>query len=84
MDQRGNERRRTDAGMAESIQFGVSLLFVAGKEEARRYLVKHGAPAHVIERILAAPPSARRPYGSHGSNDRRKTTGARPSAPPEV
>ncbi|NVD97758.1 hypothetical protein [Massilia sp. BJB1822] len=77
-----NEHRRANASMAESVQFGVSLFFVAGEEEARRYLLKCGAPVHVIERILSAPPGARRPYGSHGANDRRKAAETPSTTPP--
>lgn len=85
MKPRSNEQRRMNPSMAESVQIGVSLLFVAGKEDARRYLVKCRVPAHVIERVLSAPPGARRPYGSHGTNDRRKvarTVSAKSKGPP--
>ncbi len=83
MNQRRNEHRRTNASMAESVQFGVSLFFVAGEQEARRHMVKCGVPAHVIERILSAPPGARRPYGSHGTGDRRRAVGTPSTTPPE-
>ncbi len=82
MQPRRTEQRRTNSSMAESVQIGVSLLFVAGPAEALRHLVKCGAPAHVIERILSAPPGALRPHGSHGASDRRKAAGSAPTAAP--
>lgn len=64
--------RRTNLAMAEKVQQGISLLLIAGPAEARRYLVRCGAPPHVIERVLSGQPGKRRMFGSHGYGSRRK------------
>lgn len=62
--------RRTNAWLASKVQCGVSLQFIAGTEEARRYLLNCGAPSNVIERVLSYP-SSRRPAAETNFVDRR-------------
>jgi len=62
--------RRTNPGMAERVQYGISLLHVAGALEAQRYLINSGVPAEVVARILSAATSKRRVYGTHLKSDR--------------
>lgn len=57
--------RRTDSVMAEKVQYGISLLHVAGAPEAQRYLISNGISVEVIGRILSASPGKRRVYGTH-------------------
>jgi len=55
--------------MAEQVQYGISLMHIAGVGPAQRYLHHCGVPEHVIERVLLNPPYKRRVYGSHGVID---------------
>ena len=63
------EARRTDPVMAERVQYGVSLLYVADRLQAQRYLANSGVPDEVIARVLSTAPTRRRLYGTHLSSD---------------
>lgn len=63
MEESQNFGRGHDVKMAAKVQCGISLKFIAGIDEARRYLVNCGAPLDVIERVLAYP-NSRRPSGA--------------------
>jgi len=62
--------RRADNNMAEKVQYGISLLHVAGVLEAQRYLVNNGVPAEVVARVLSATTGQRRVFGTHVTVDR--------------
>lgn len=62
--------RRKDARMASKVQCGVSLQFIAGLEESRRYLLNCGVPPDVVDRVLSYP-STRRPSEAVEPADRR-------------
>lgn len=66
-----NFGRRTDDHMACKVQCGISLQFIAGRDEAQRYLVNCGVPMEVIERVLSYP-SIRRTSGAGESVNRRR------------
>jgi hypothetical protein len=63
--------RRQNTRMAERVQCGVSLQFIAGAGEAKRYMANCGVPAAVIERVLGSTP-LRRQHGTHSVSDRRQ------------
>lgn len=65
----GENIRRVDQRMAETVQYGVSLFYVAGALQAQRYLANNGVPADVIARIMSTAPGKRRIYGRHLSCD---------------
>ncbi|TFW27284.1 hypothetical protein [Duganella callida] len=54
------EERRQNRLMSEYVQYGVSLMYVAGVAEARRYLTCRGVPAAVMQRVLSTAPACRR------------------------
>ncbi|TFW20621.1 hypothetical protein [Duganella callida] len=60
--------RRSNLTMAEQVQYGITLMYVAGRLPAQRYMLRCGVPGEVIERVLE-PPYKRRVYGEHGSAD---------------
>lgn len=60
-----NDLRRIDPAMAEKVQYGISLLYVADRLQAQRYLANFGVPNEVIARVLSAAPARRRIYGTH-------------------
>ena len=61
--------RRVNLAMAEQVQCGISLMYIAGVSPAQRYLFHCGVPQEVIARVLLNPPYKRRLYGSHGVAD---------------
>jgi len=52
--------RRNDPRMAERTNCGVSLQFIAGVDEAQRYLINAGVPPSVVERVLRGSANCRR------------------------
>lgn len=72
MEESQNLGRRHDVNLAAKVQCGISIQFLVGIKEARRYLVNCGASTNVIERVLSSPCS-RRPSGSVIASDRRLT-----------
>jgi hypothetical protein len=60
--------RRNNLEMAEQVQYGITLMYVAGVQPAQRYMIRCGVPGEVIHRVLM-PPFKRRVYGNHGSAD---------------
>jgi hypothetical protein len=64
--------RRQNDRTAQIIQYGITLQFIAGAQEARRYLKDHGIPVHVIERVLSMGAAARHSHNGVVSNDRRQ------------
>jgi len=54
------QSRRNDWRTAERTDCGVSLQFIAGVNEAQRYLINAGVPASVVERVLRSDASCRR------------------------
>jgi len=53
MDDLIESSRRQNDRAAQIVQYGLSLQFTAGANEAKRYLIDHGIPIHVIERVLS-------------------------------
>lgn len=68
MSQAQQLERRQDFRMASKVQCGVSLQFIAGADEAKRYLTNCGAASDVIARVLA-PASARRSCETYDKTD---------------
>lgn len=63
--ERIKDSRRIDPATAEKVQYGISLLYVADRLQAQRYLTNSGVPAEVITRVLSGVPGRRRVYGTH-------------------
>jgi len=61
--------RRSNRTLAEQVQYGVSLLYVAGPAEARRYLRHCSVPDHIVERVLDVTTTNRRQLGEHSVTD---------------
>jgi diphthamide synthase subunit DPH2 len=67
-----DETRRRNAMTAEVVKYATTLQFIAGTEEAKRYMVERGVPLHVIERVLSPTWAPRRlPCSARSSLDRR-------------
>jgi hypothetical protein len=73
MSQIVEQSRRHDSRMAVSVDCGLALLTLAGRDEASRYLRSCGVPADVIGRVLTTP-IARRPHGTHLLDRRRSSS----------
>lgn len=55
MSAKPNEsQRRSDHVMAERVQCGLSLLYLAGVAEACQYMARVGVAGEIIERVLTA------------------------------
>jgi len=72
MDDLVESMRRQNDRAAQIVQYGLSLQFIAGANEAKRYLTDNGIPIHVIERVLSMPGAPRRSdHGARNSHNRR-------------
>ena len=60
---RNYQSRRNDSTLSEYVQRGISLMYVAGIAEARRYLIARHVPLDVIERVLSS--TAQRRQSAH-------------------
>ena len=49
-----DKRRRRDHGLAERVQYGLSLLYTAGSSNARQYMTGEGITVQPIDRVPPA------------------------------
>ncbi|WP_395408813.1 hypothetical protein [Pseudoduganella sp. UC29_106] len=69
------QSRRNDSILSEYVQRGISLMYVAGITEARRYLVARSVPQEVIDRVLSSTAQRRQlahPFGVSSVNRTRE------------
>ncbi|WP_156398182.1 MULTISPECIES: hypothetical protein [unclassified Duganella] len=54
MSEKLTNYRRLDRVTADRVQYGLSLLYLAGAAEARQFMALNGIPDPIIERVLSA------------------------------